>query len=131
MSDLISRKAAIKAIRKDMYADKDFMSAMICEGIEYMLNGVPSAEPERKKPDHGYMWICPECGLEVHSDFTRCVRCGWDRPSAEPERKRGKWVSDGECGILRCDRCGAPSMNVQNFCYKCGADMRGGEDEAD
>lgn len=46
MSDLISRKAAIDAIRKDMYADKDYMSAMICEGIEDVLNGLPSAQPE-------------------------------------------------------------------------------------
>ena len=46
MSDLISRQAAIKAIRKDMYADKDYMSAMICEGIEDVLNGLPSADPE-------------------------------------------------------------------------------------
>lgn len=32
-----------------------------------------------EKPDHGYMWICPECGLVVHSDFWKCVRCGWER----------------------------------------------------
>lgn len=30
-------------------------------------------------PDHGYMWICPECGLVVHSDFEKCPKCGWCR----------------------------------------------------
>ena len=56
------------------------------------VNRMPTAEPERKKPDHGYMWICPECGLEVHSDFVRCVRCGWERTSAD----------------LTCDGCATP-----------------------
>ena len=35
------------------------------------------------KTNHGFMWLCPECGLIVHSDFTECVRCGKVRPSAE------------------------------------------------
>lgn len=35
-------------------------------------------KPDRK-PDHGYMWICPKCGIEVHSDFERCVCCGNER----------------------------------------------------
>lgn len=68
---------------------------------EITLAGLPSAEPERKKPDHGYLWICPECGLEVHSDFTRCVRCGWDRPSAD----------------MTCDGCMTPK-------HICGICMR-------
>lgn len=49
MNDLISRQAAIDAIRKDMYADKDYMSAIICEGIENVLNNLPSAQPELPK----------------------------------------------------------------------------------
>ena len=35
--------------------------------------------PSDWKTDHGYMWLCPECGLAVHSDFTECVRCGHKR----------------------------------------------------
>lgn len=31
------------------------------------------------KTDHGYMWLCPKCGLPVHSDFEKCVRCGYER----------------------------------------------------
>ena len=31
------------------------------------------------KTNHGYMWLCPECGLSVHSDFAKCVRCGHER----------------------------------------------------
>lgn len=30
-----------------------------------------------KQTERGYMWTCPICGLEVHSDFTRCPCCGY------------------------------------------------------
>lgn len=46
-------------------------------------------------------------------------------PSAQPERKRGKWGADGECpfcGYLR-------QWDDDNFCANCGADMRGEHDE--
>lgn len=39
---------------------------------------------------------------------------------------RGKWKRDGQCNILRCSECNTPSMNAQNFCSVCGADMMGG-----
>ena len=31
----------------------------------------------------GYMWICPKCGLEAHSDFKTCPRCGYVREQTE------------------------------------------------
>lgn len=37
---------AMDAIRKDMHADMDYMSAIICDGIEDVLNSLPSADPE-------------------------------------------------------------------------------------
>lgn len=56
-------------------------------------------------------------------------------PSAQPERKRGKWVgADSQCGI-GCPFCGAPVDDFcssidyidlryePNFCPNCGADM--------
>lgn len=39
-------------------------------------------------------------------------------PSAEPERKKGKWVD------LKCDQCGQVDMSKPNYCPNCGADMR-------
>lgn len=134
MSDLISRQAAIDALNKLDVSDGVGISSIACgvrESAIIAIQHLPSAEPERKKPDHGYMWICPECGLEVHSDFSRCVRCGWDRPSAEPEWKRGRWCkayADIELHGIRpfirvCSSCASVSNDYYNFCPNCGARM--------
>ena len=31
---------------------------------------------ESVTPTHGKMLVCPNCGLDVHSDFENCPRCG-------------------------------------------------------
>lgn len=55
-------------------------------------------------------------------------------PSAEPERKNGKWVYDGKRGrfpACKCSICGHYEnadwaiLQGANFCPHCGADMRG------
>ena len=58
-----------------------------------------------------------------------------DLPSAQPERKMGRWISrDGEEDCYECSECHAviegDEVYWRNnyFCYHCGADMRGGQD---
>ena len=48
-------------------------------------------------------------------------------PSAEPERKKGKWDDIG--GVLRygCQFCHHAQERKSNFCPNCGADMREGD----
>ena len=46
-----------------------------CDDIKN-LKALPSVTPT-----HGKMLVCPNCGLDVHSDFKYCPRCG--------ERMRG------------------------------------------
>jgi len=54
-------------------------------------------------------------------------------PSADPERKKGKWEDSGWKIIYRCSECGNyldfSGLNAgrgdANFCPNCGADMRG------
>lgn len=52
-------------------------------------------------------------------------------PSAQIERKRGEWIDDYDpvnFGEFRykCSECGARTVEwADNFCYRCGADMRG------
>ena len=61
-------------------------------------------------------------------------------PSAQPERKQGKWIernpqNSDTCRLIECDQCGFSHIvgfNVpyehwienRNFCERCGADMR-------
>ena len=60
-------------------------------------------------------------------------------PSAQPERKKGKWIpqdynkTNGIVSTLvyyypKCSVCGHCD-NYTNFCSNCGADMRGEQDE--
>ena len=49
-------------------------------------------------------------------------------PSAQPERKTGKWISYIEDGYLECPFCGAATNcdgdeSELHFCFSCGAKM--------
>lgn len=55
-------------------------------------------------------------------------------PSAQPERKKGKWITrkdvapyrpDGEITswTYKCEYCGTLSRLKYNYCYNCGAKM--------
>lgn len=126
MSDLISRQAAIMHFVK---AAKKYECGMFdLEEATHELWKVPSAEPER---------TCEYWDSE--SKF--CTLC---RPSAQPERKKGRWIlhesqrkEDVACGnyLYICSKCGKSDIHAKTqevpFCWWCGADMRGGEDEAD
>lgn len=91
MSDLISRQAAIDAIRKsasefsgfmemEMYTDDDAVEA---------INGVPSAEPVR----HG-KWIKADSQqyFRKHYPFFTCSECGYRKDSQK------KWNYCPNCG---------------------------------
>ena len=93
----------------------------------------------------------------MKSEYAQGVACGAalaktyvkQLPSAQPERKKGKWTekhhaySDEESVIeewqsCRCSECGRydtrPYMyyfSEPNYCSYCGADMRGEEHETD
>lgn len=63
-------------------------------------------------------------------------------PSAQPERKKGKWIIN-EYGAVVCSECkwNAPRImtgclanrhldyDKSDYCWHCGADMRGDQDE--
>ena len=54
-------------------------------------------------------------------------------PSAQPERKKGKWINRSlnilypEWARYTCSVCGEHS-NRYDYCPNCGADMRGEQD---
>ena len=55
-------------------------------------------------------------------------------PSAQPERKQGKWIKtiseNGITSAVRCSECGFEDNRYMLFryCPHCGADMRGEQD---
>lgn len=76
--------------------------------------------------------------LTLNDACDRHIRAIEHLPSAEPERKRGKWIpqnmnkSNGMASTAvyyypKCSVCGW-SSNYTNFCPNCGADMRGEAD---
>ena len=54
-------------------------------------------------------------------------------PSAQPERKKGKWIfireEEGGNALYSCSVCGKGEVHVPivqvSYCWNCGADMRG------
>jgi hypothetical protein len=175
MSDLISRQAAIDAVKKNTFR-LTFAEEQNCEGhlawsanavysdvIEGALLELPSAQPEthdERTETHACDCISRQAAIDYFvtnvgfhdedgypiedSDELRKI---WTEyfdgiPSAQPERKRGKWIySEDEYGVdgYHCDKCGffVPWDYVHkfinyiedyNFCPNCGADMRGEQD---
>ena len=100
-NDLISRQMAVDAICKEWCC----CSHDDCENKTMMENGF---DP------------CDGC-----SDVDAIM----DLPSAQPERKPGKWeiyiisMLDGEG--CRCSECGHEGVPVWDFCPGCGAKMEG------
>ena len=60
-------------------------------------------------------------------------------PSAQPGRKRGKWINVNGRTVINCSACYHCSWSLSfkdtvkrfNFCPHCGADMREVDDETD
>ena len=77
-----------------------------------------------------------ETGQMVCGDLRKLLEEIKAIPSAEPERKKGKWLhkpNEYDDDTYECSRCGepwtliegTPKENNMNYCPNCGADMRG------
>lgn len=67
----------------------------------------------------------------IDEDMILRIQTGLKKvPSAQPERKKGRWVQFGTTGLASC-KCGyiTDRHSIYNFCPKCGSDMRGEQDE--
>jgi hypothetical protein len=66
-----------------------------------------------------------------------CEEAVRNQPSAQSERKKGKWIDEGfyadghGAHAFRCSECGGHIIeyDADPFCKWCGADMRGEEDD--
>jgi len=62
-------------------------------------------------------------------------RCIEKLPSAQPERKKGKWIDHTDEGYIECPFCGSATncdgdISELHYCFSCGADMREEEQDA-
>ena len=113
-SDLISRKAAIDALDEIRHAlwEIDIPSPTVPEYIEHheQIQSVWKLLDKKQKE----LYVLP---------------------SAQPERKKGKWIRQDNKGKplycwYQCSRCGAVIGGKTNFCSECGKDMREVDDES-
>lgn len=85
-------------------------------------------------------WTEGEYELGLQNQWQSDVDALNDLPSAQPERKKGKWIpqdhnkTNGIASTLvyyypKCSVCGHCD-NYTNFCSNCGADMRGEQDDS-
>lgn len=112
MNDLIDRQAAIDALWKALYEYEDKTEKQFQESDELDIGD----------------WILHREFVQNMSDIDR--RTILDLPSAQPERKTGRWIniSDGCFEIVKCDQCGKTKDDPSNYCPNCGAKMEGAEE---
>lgn len=83
-----------------------------------------------------------EEGMATAKELIQAIK---NLPSAQPERKKGKWAKTrarngfAMADCMECSACGhsfllgdwdfEEAKDEMRFCYSCGADMRGGDDE--
>lgn len=110
-TDLISRQAAIDAVKKNTFR-LTFAEEQNCEGhVAWSANAV-------------YSDVMEGALLEL--------------PSAQPERKTGRWIDEAYDPFIisgRCSVCGWEAHLYEddvvgmNYCPNCGAKMDGFEEE--
>lgn len=70
--DAISRQEVLNQI---FYSTDNSGDVVLGSVLRRRIENLPSVRPQ-EPTTHGYMLVCPNCGLDVHSDFKTCPRCG-------------------------------------------------------
>ena len=91
MSDYISRQAAIKAIRKALYKGVDPLTDSFIEGLENVLESVPSAQSEPLTLRVNHELTKEEYDKLMHDIKDAPIVL---LPSAKPDRKTYGWLHE-------------------------------------
>ena len=141
MDDLISRQAMLDGI--DKLIKIHFDRTVVLYKARKVAEDLPSAqlEPEAiskwKKEFREYV-----DSLDIaRDDWKGIIEYIEELPSAQPERKTGRWIESNPqdskvCRLMTCSECGKAyivNINVpyedwteaHKFCVECGTDMRG------
>ena len=153
MKDLIDRQAVVKIINDELEYTDNTYATLKCITIGRAVNDLPSAHPEHLVKESGDVvkdlvkdTISRQAAIDaIHEDADWLESQGSDwqverkerdlqilvgLPSAQPERKKGKWLLSGNCIFpYECDQCGDTNERATPFCPNCGADMREGDAE--
>ena len=119
MSDLISRQAVLKLLSA-MPSEEAITKAMLIQNVKYMSSAQPEKRTEERTETHACDCISRQAVIDAYGDWY--VEEGTEEgfigtvkqllegfPSAQPGRKRGKWIyGEDEYGIdgYHCDKCG-------------------------
>ena len=94
---------------------------------------IDALRTHERKASH--KWFDNQLDIEWNNAIDICCYDIEDLPSAQPERKRGKW-KPYRCDMYECSECGYIYTELTdrhrcgaNFCPHCGADMREVDDE--
>lgn len=165
MNDLISRRVAIDELWKALYEYEDKTEKQFLESedldfgdwithrifVQHMndidrqtILNLPSAQPEQQTEvedilqyldEYLHPIVSPE-HWEVYSELYDMISC---LPSAQSERKNGKWHQRfySQIEMMVCSECNSEfsydaetGVRDYNFCPNCGADMRGEHDDS-
>lgn len=128
MNDLISRRAAIKAIDDLPNCYNGYSDTYDKACIIGVLEELPSVEPKKVVKDY-----CRPRNLMVVAaeDFHRLVEQMLQTIDV-PDRKFGEWEAEPNCWY-RCSNCGQHYPSIRgymdyNYCPNCGAKMEGSEE---
>ena len=126
VNDCISRTAAIDEVI-NLWADKPFGRPALVE-IKDCIEKLPSAQPYTDEEIQKMQDI-------EQAQLDKAYELGYQAGrAAQPERQKGEWIDYTEDGYVECPFCHSATncdgnKDELHFCFSCGADMRGEQDE--
>jgi len=138
----------------DPWAEEIAVEAMRKQIADFDKNGKRTAESAQNVSDgdlisrKAAIESIRECAEAAHDNhewdmeqgYLNAIECVEEESSAQPERKKGKWIFLDECSNsgYYCSECNkkvakegwSNAVKKIKFCPNCGSDMRGEQDES-